>query len=155
MNSTTKETTSCMAAPRLISRTMKRLIFCNRRSCCSVCSSRDSNSFARDTALIMPDPAKPKPNSPPSRLSLRPFILILHRVGGRTRAASKKNVGHTRAKEAFLIWILELWSGCRTAPGGTPTRPAHRCTGGITMIAAKSPPTAVSGFTAAIEKQIP
>ena len=53
MNSTTRETTSCKAAPRLISRTMKRLIFCSRRSWCSVCSSRDSSSFTRDTVPLL------------------------------------------------------------------------------------------------------
>lgn len=49
MNSTTSETTSWKASARFMSRAMNLLIFCTNRSCCSVCSSRDSNSLTRDT----------------------------------------------------------------------------------------------------------
>ncbi len=54
MKSTTSVTTPSRASSRLISRTMQRLIFCNRRSCCSVRARRCSNSFALDTDNIIP-----------------------------------------------------------------------------------------------------
>src|SRR5579872_890869 len=53
MNSTTSDTIPCSTSCRLISRTMKRLIFWNRRSCSSVRSSRCSISLILDTALII------------------------------------------------------------------------------------------------------
>ena len=55
MKDTTRETTDCNASFKLISRTMKRLIFCTRRSCFSVSASWASSSLVRDTGFIMPD----------------------------------------------------------------------------------------------------
>src|SRR5207247_8036485 len=50
------ETMPCSTSCRLISRTISRLIFWKRRSCCSVRSSRDSISLTLGTTFIIDGP---------------------------------------------------------------------------------------------------
>src|SRR5438445_3654078 len=53
MNSTIRETMPCSTSCKLISRTIRRLIFWKSRSCCSVRSSLDSISLTFGTCLII------------------------------------------------------------------------------------------------------
>src|SRR5439155_3333008 len=53
MNSTIRETIHCSTSCRLISRTIRRLIFWKSRSCCSVRSSLDSISLTLGTCPII------------------------------------------------------------------------------------------------------